>query len=72
MEILEPLLDGLRTVCAGFPDGRRIPDPDVDYAMADMRLSAFSLFFMKASGSLPISGGWSKATAPRIAKRCAA
>jgi hypothetical protein len=47
MEIFESLLAGLRTVCAEFPDARRSPDPEVDYSMADIGLSAFSLFFMR-------------------------
>ena len=50
MEILESLLDGLRTVCAGFPDSRR--GTDVDYSMADIGLSAFSLFFMQSESFL--------------------
>jgi hypothetical protein len=33
-------------VCAGLPDQRKIPPRDGDYAMADIGLSAFSLFFM--------------------------
>jgi hypothetical protein len=52
MEILESLLAGLRTVCAGFTDARRSPDPDVDYSMADIGLSAFSLFFMQSESFL--------------------
>src|ERR1035441_1273744 len=50
MEILNSLLDGLRTVCAGFSDARRIAD--VDYSMADIGLSAFSLFFMQSESFL--------------------
>src|ERR1035441_10079170 len=52
MEILESLLAGLRAVCAVFPDARRSPDPDVDYSMADIGLSAFSLFFMQSESFL--------------------
>jgi hypothetical protein len=52
MEIFESLLAGLRTVCAGFTDARRSPDPDVDYSMADIGLSAFSLFFMQSESFL--------------------
>jgi hypothetical protein len=52
MEIFESLLAGLRTVCAGLPDTRRSPDPDVDYSMADIGLSAFSLFFMQSESFL--------------------
>ena len=50
MEILESLLAGLRSVCGGFPDARR--SPDVDYSMADIGLSAFSLFFMQSESFL--------------------
>src|SRR5258708_39871771 len=52
MEIFESLLAGLSTVCAGFPDARRSPDPDVKYPMADIGLSAFSLFFMQSESFL--------------------
>jgi hypothetical protein len=50
MQILESLLAGLCTVCAGFTDPRR--SPDVDYSMADIGLSAFSLFFMQSESFL--------------------
>jgi hypothetical protein len=50
VEILESLLAGFRTVCAGFPDARRITD--VDYSMVDIGLSAFSLFFMQSESFL--------------------
>jgi hypothetical protein len=50
MEIFESLLDGLRTVCGGFSDARR--STDVDYTMADIGLSAFSLFFMQSESFL--------------------
>jgi hypothetical protein len=36
----------LGTVCAGLPDQRKAPPRDGDYTMADIGLSAFSLFFM--------------------------
>jgi len=52
MEIFESLLAGLRTVCADFPDARRSPDPELDYSMADIELSAFSLFFMQSESFL--------------------
>ena len=50
MEIFESLMDGLRTACAGFSDARR--STDVDYTMADIGLSAFSLFFMQSESIL--------------------
>jgi hypothetical protein len=52
MEIFESLLAGFRTVCRGFPDSRRCPDPVLDYSMADIGLSAFSLFFMQSESFL--------------------
>src|SRR4051794_21441670 len=42
MEMLETLLAGVRSACAAFPDKRH---GDVTYSMADIGLSAFSLFF---------------------------
>ncbi len=50
MVILQSLLDGLRSACAGFPDKRR--GGDVTYSMADIGLSAFSLFFMQSESFL--------------------
>ena len=49
-EIFELLLGGVRTVCAGFADPRR--GAEVDYSMADIGLSAFSLFFMQSESFL--------------------
>jgi hypothetical protein len=49
MEILEGLLAGLRTACAGFPDSRR---GKVRYPMTDIGMSAFSLFFMQSQSFL--------------------
>ena len=49
MEMLETLLDGVRSACAAFPDKRR---GDVTYSMADIGLSAFSLFFMQSESFL--------------------
>ena len=37
-------------LCAGFPDSRR--STDVDYSMAEIGLSAFSLFFMQSESLL--------------------
>ncbi|MHB8304036.1 MAG: ISNCY family transposase, partial [Acidobacteriaceae bacterium] len=50
MEIFESLLQGLREVCTGFSDARR--GTDLDYTMADIGLSAFSLFFMQSESFL--------------------
>ena len=49
MEMLETLLEGVRSACASFPDKRR---GDVTYSMADIGLSAFSLFFMQSESFL--------------------
>ena len=49
MQVLQTLLDGVRAACAGFPDKRR---GDVTYSMADIGLSAFSLFFMQSESFL--------------------
>jgi hypothetical protein len=49
MEMLETLLKGVRSACAAFPDKRR---GDVTYSMADIGLSAFSLFFMQSESFL--------------------
>ena len=46
MSIVEDLITELATVCAGLPDPRTGPRRDGDYTMADIGLSAFSLFFM--------------------------
>ena len=43
---LEDYIADLRTVCAGLPDRRKGPLPVGAYTMADIALSAFSLFFM--------------------------
>src|SRR3954464_845451 len=49
MEMLETLLQGVRSACAAFPDKRR---GDVTYSMADIGLSAFSLFFLQSESFL--------------------
>jgi hypothetical protein len=49
MQVLEQLLSGLKDVCAGFPDART---GAVTYSMADIGLSAFSLFFMQSESFL--------------------
>ncbi len=46
MSIVGELIAELGTVCAGLPDQRKTPPLDGDYTMADIGLSAFSLFFM--------------------------
>jgi hypothetical protein len=46
VSVVEDLIAELATVCAGLPDQRTGPHRDGDYTMADIGLSAFSLFFM--------------------------
>lgn len=46
MTVLESLLRELRETCAGLPDRREGPHRDGQYSMADIGLSAFSVFFM--------------------------
>jgi len=43
---VDELIAELKRVCAGLPDKRKGPRRDDDYAMADIGLSAFSIFFM--------------------------
>ncbi len=49
MELLDTLVAGVRSACASFPDARR---GDVRYGMADIGMSAFSLFFMQSESFL--------------------
>jgi hypothetical protein len=44
--VLESLISDLKDVCAGLPDQRKGPRRDSEYTMADIGLSAFSVFFM--------------------------
>ena len=46
MIVIENLIAELGTVCAGLPDQRTGHNRDGQYSMADIGLSAFSLFFM--------------------------
>ncbi|WP_327754358.1 hypothetical protein VVT58_24285 (plasmid) [Sphingobium sp. SJ10-10] len=50
MLVLDQLLGGLKEACAAFPDKRK---SDAIYSMADIGLSAFSLFFMQF-GIIPV------------------
>jgi hypothetical protein len=47
--VLDQLLSGLKDVCAAFPDKRKSAGV---YSMADIGLSAFSLFFMQSESFL--------------------
>ena len=55
MNVLEELLSGLKQVCAGFPDKRK--GGAATYSMADIGLSAFSLFFMQSESFLDYQRG---------------
>lgn len=46
MNALDSLIGHLRETCSGLPDRRRGPYRDGQYTMADIGLSAFSVFFM--------------------------
>jgi hypothetical protein len=49
MLVLDQLLADLKAVCAAFPDKRT---GEGIYSMADIGLSAFSLFFMQSDSFL--------------------
>jgi hypothetical protein len=49
---VEELIGALSEVCAGLPDKRTGPRRDGDYSMADIGLSAFSIFFMRSPSFL--------------------
>ena len=49
MLVLDQLLADLKAVCAAFPDKRK---SEGIYSMADIGLSAFSLFFMQSDSFL--------------------
>ena len=46
MNLVDELIAELKGVCAGLPDKRKGPRRAGDYTMADIGLSAFSIFFM--------------------------
>jgi len=46
VNVIRKLIAELGSVCAGLPDRRKTPPRDGAYSMADIGLSAFSLFFM--------------------------
>ena len=46
MNALASLISELKAVCAGLPDRRKGQRRDGEYSMADIGLSAFSVFFM--------------------------
>ncbi len=54
MESLPSLIEHVRAACVDFPDERR---GDVRYSMADIGLSAFSLFFMQSESFLSYQRG---------------
>src|SRR4029450_11368665 len=54
MEMLESLLAGVRSACAGFPDRRR---GNVTYSMAEIGLSGFSLVFFHGESFTALQQG---------------
>ena len=54
MSVVRELIAELGTVCAGLPDRRKGPRGSDDYSMADIGLSAFSLFFLMSSVGTPV------------------
>ena len=54
MERLDSLIATMRGVCAGLPDKRR--GRNVHYAMADIGMAAFSVFFMQSPSFLALEG----------------
>src|ERR1700712_83902 len=46
VSVLESLIAKLKSVCAGLPDRRKSPRREGEYSMADIGVSAFSVFFM--------------------------
>jgi hypothetical protein len=52
VSVLPALIAELRQVCAGLPDRRSGPRRDGEYAMADIGLAAFSIFFMQSPSFL--------------------
>ena len=79
MVILPKLLSVLTLACAGFPDKRK--GGDAVHAMADIGLSAFSLFFMRDANPFSLTSAasslfngvagaaWWRSTAPSISAR---
>jgi hypothetical protein len=61
MMILPELLSALKSACAGFPDKRR--GGEATYSMADIGLSAFSLFFMQSESFLEYQRGLEQGSA---------
>jgi hypothetical protein len=69
MQVLQTLLDGVRAACAGFPDKRR---GGVTYSIADIGLSAFSLFFMQSESFLSYQRALERGARRRTAGFCSA
>jgi hypothetical protein len=67
--ILEHLLTGLKDACAAFRDKRK---GEGVYSMADIGLSAFSLFFMQSESFLSYQRSLDEGARPPIAIRCSA
>jgi hypothetical protein len=49
---LDSLISDLKDVCADLPDQHKGPRRETEYSMADIGLSAFSVFFMETPSFL--------------------
>jgi hypothetical protein len=58
VSVIAELIAEFGTVCAGLPDQRKTPPRDGVYAMADIGLSAFSLFFVGNRRTWHFNGRW--------------
>jgi hypothetical protein len=68
---LASLISELKDVCAGLPAQRKGQRRDGEYSMADIGLSAFSVFFMGGPSSRT-SGRWRKDKAGPTVRPCSA
>jgi hypothetical protein len=68
--MVEGLISALRETCAGLPDKRR--GKNSHYAMADIGMAAFLVFFMQSPSFLAHQRRWrmGMGMATRIARRC--
>ena len=72
MNALASLISELKDVCAGLPDRRKGQRRDGEYSMADIGLSAFSVFFMGSPSFLAHRGRWRKDKAGPTVRPCSA
>jgi hypothetical protein len=67
---VEQLIGGLSEICAGLPDQRKGPRRVDDYTMADIGLSAFSIFFMGSPSFLGHQRALAEGHGRRTARHC--